>query len=144
MSVAGGAGAAVVSVEGIVVVVDVVVVVEVVLVESVPLSLLAHATASVLTAKAAAMPVATRKRRELRSAIMLSRFCVVGFSAMRPRGASYPPTPAVNQRVSEDQAEAAGVNGVSQSVVGQPSSPARSSYIVAPSMLSRMTSPCPA
>jgi hypothetical protein len=70
----------VVSVEGAVVVVVVVVVVLDVL-ESEPLSLLPQATVRVPAANAAAIPAATRKRTELRSAVMCVLDSVVGFSA---------------------------------------------------------------
>ena len=64
--------------------------------ESVPLSLLPQATVRVPAANAAAIPAATRKRTELRSAVMVwTRFCVVGFSPRGPVG-SYPPVPTVN------------------------------------------------
>ncbi|MDP9165652.1 MAG: hypothetical protein M3O32_06275, partial [Actinomycetota bacterium] len=81
-SVPDGAGAIVVSVDGaVVVVVDVLDEVLLVL-EPEPLSLLPHATVSVPTANAAAMPAATRNRRELRSAIMSGLDSVGGVSPM--------------------------------------------------------------
>jgi hypothetical protein len=80
VSVPDGAGAigdsldgAVVSVVVVsVVVVSVVVVVSDVLLVPDPLPLLPHATASVLTANAAAIPAVRRKRRELRSTVMVA------------------------------------------------------------------------
>jgi hypothetical protein len=78
VSVPDGAGAigdsldgAVVSVVVVSVVVVVVVVSDVLLVPD-PLPLLPQATASVLTANAAAIPAVRRKRRELRSTVMVA------------------------------------------------------------------------
>jgi hypothetical protein len=76
VSVPDGAGAIVDSLDGavvsVVVVSVVVVVVSDVLLEPDPLPLLPQATASVLTANAAAIPAVRRKRRELRSTVMVA------------------------------------------------------------------------
>ncbi|MDT5311960.1 MAG: hypothetical protein QOE74_980 [Mycobacterium sp.] len=77
MSVPDGAGAIGDSLDGAVVSVVVVSVVVVVVVSDVllvpdPLPLLPQATASVLTANAAAIPAVRRKRRELRSTVMVA------------------------------------------------------------------------
>jgi hypothetical protein len=75
VSVPDGAGAIGDSLDGAVVsvvVVSVVVVVSDVLLVPEPLPLLPQATASVLTANAAAIPAVRRKRRELRSTVMVA------------------------------------------------------------------------
>jgi hypothetical protein len=69
VSVPDGAGAIGDSLDGAVV--SVVVVSDVLLVPE-PLPLLPQATASVLTANAAAIPAVRRKRRELRSTVMVA------------------------------------------------------------------------
>jgi hypothetical protein len=76
VSVPDGAGAIGDSLDGavvsVVVVSVVVVVVSDVLLVPEPLPLLPQATASVLTANAAAIPAVRRKRRELRSTVMVA------------------------------------------------------------------------